>query len=186
MKDRKLNSRAYTIIFVALALLGVFLMISFRAVSRHTGSQASSEAKAYDVRDDYVKKDAGGQQIDKPLGLQHGNSMSPGQRLQLRSFLSSKTPTVFYVHSGHCKYCQQMEPLIQKLASETGEAKFVEVQLDRRGVDEIDYNSPAGEQFKIDAVPAFVVYGKDGRIQLIGAEARDYVNSLRINTRMLN
>lgn len=160
---RKLSSKEYTVIFVVLVLLGVMSLMVF---ARRPQPKAAEPKPVVKEQESNV--------------LVYANADSPGERINKSDFTGDEKRTIFYIHSSHCQYCVQMKPLVEKLAQVDPTSRVVEVELDRKGYDGIDYHSPIGKQFAIEAVPAFVVFNKTGRLQAKHTEAKTFVRQLMI------
>ena len=52
---------------------------------------------------------------------------------------------------------------------------MVEVDLNRPGVEGIDWESPVAQQYGMNSIPHFKVFGPDGKLQAEGKEARALV-----------
>jgi len=65
---------------------------------------------------------------------------------------------------------------MEYLAEQNREICIRRVDIDRRGFQGIDFDSPLAEQHRIESVPAFRIYAPGGRLVAQGRAARDQVN----------
>lgn len=86
--------------------------------------------------------------------------------------------TIFDFTSEGCPPCRAIAPHLHKLHAERSDIVVVEVDLNRPGVGGIDWDSPVAHQYGLDSIPAFKVYGTNGRLQAEGEAARDEVDNL--------
>lgn len=138
------------LIVAALAALVALPMISIapRALA------AATQAKA--------------QKGPKPLHV------SKGAKVTLTDYLIPGKTTVFDFYSDYCPPCVQVAPLLDKLHQTREDIAVVKVDINRPGVKRIDFDSPVAEQYRLQAIPHFKVYGPDGKLM-----AEDGPNSPR-------
>jgi thiol-disulfide isomerase/thioredoxin len=101
-----------------------------------------------------------------------------GQRVDLRDYIVPGKTTIFDFTSEYCPPCRAIAPALHKLHASRPDIVVVEIDLNRPGVQGIDWQSPVAQQYDMQSIPAFKVYGTDGRLQVEGDEARSYINSL--------
>ncbi len=101
-----------------------------------------------------------------------------GQRVDLRDYIVPGKTTIFDFTSEYCPPCRAIAPALHKLHASRSDIVVVEIDLNRPGVQGIDWQSPVAQQYNMQSIPAFKVYGTDGKLQVEGDEARSYINSL--------
>ncbi len=101
-----------------------------------------------------------------------------GQRVNLRDYVVPGRTTIFDFTSYYCPPCRAIAPALHKLHESRADIVVVEVDLNRAGIQGIDWQSPVAQQYGMDSIPAFKVYGTDGKLQVEGDEARTFVTGL--------
>lgn len=113
--------------------------------------------------------------IDKNGAILQVNKKTPGARVDLSAVLSKEKPTLLFVHSDHCGPCKRIAPKIKELAESKSDIRVAELMLDGQMEKDIGWESPAAKQFKINTVPAYFIYGQDGKLMLSGKKAKEQV-----------
>ncbi|GEM_PF-728951 len=98
-----------------------------------------------------------------------------GEEITLTRFLVSGQTMIFDFYSDYCPPCRQISPLLARLDQQRGDLSVVKVNINRPGVTGIDWESPVVQQYGINAVPYFIVYGPDGQLMAQGKEAYSMV-----------
>ena len=108
--------------------------------------------------------------------------VSMGQTINLAEVLVPGKTTVVDFTSKYCPPCQfYNEPLV-KLHSQRNDIAVVKVDINRPDVRGIDWKSPVAQQFKLQSIPHFKVFGPDGKLiaeDIPGGDsaARKYVHA---------
>ena len=110
--------------------------------------------------------------------VRHPARIAHGQRVDLRDYIVPGKTTIFDFTSEYCPPCRAIAPALHKLHASRSDIVVVEIDLNRPGVQGIDWQSPVAQQYNMQSIPAFKVYGTDGKLQVEGDEARSYINSL--------
>lgn len=113
-----------------------------------------------------------------PKDLQVVNVDRPGEAVDLRLHLAKDRTTLFEFHSDQCPPCREMEPVMDYLAEQDRTLAIRRVNIDRRGHDGIDFDSPLAEQWSVSAVPSFLIYDAKGNVVARGDQAKDKVREL--------
>ncbi len=119
--------------------------------------------------------EASPQAQEPPADLRVVNANRPGERLDLQRFLSQDRTTLVEFYSDECPPCREMERVMEYLAEQNRELAIRRVDINRRGFQGIDFDSPVAEQYGVDSVPSFRVYAPGGRLVAQGQAARDQV-----------
>jgi thiol-disulfide isomerase/thioredoxin len=101
-----------------------------------------------------------------------------GQEVELQDYVVPGKVTIFDFTSEYCPPCRAIAPRLHRLHESRSDIVVVEVDLNRHGVEGIDWDSPVTHQYGIHSIPAFRVYGTNGRLQAEGDAASDEVDNL--------
>jgi len=82
---------------------------------------------------------------------------------------------IFDFYSDGCGPCKQIAPYLHKLKESRTDLNIIQIDINRKGVKGIDWQSPTVKQFKIKSVPFFLVIDKNGKIMKKGQDAYKYV-----------
>jgi thiol-disulfide isomerase/thioredoxin len=94
----------------------------------------------------------------KPLHI------AKGEPVKLTDYVVPGKTTVFDFYSDFCGPCVQMSPSLEKLHRERADVVVVKVDINRPGQRGIDWKSPVAQQYKLQSIPHFKVYGPDGKL----------------------
>jgi thiol-disulfide isomerase/thioredoxin len=114
-----------------------------------------------------------------PAGLaaeNHAKGPAPariamGETVNLADYVVPGKTTVFDFSSDYCPDCRAVAPPLEKLHATRDDIAVVEVDINRPGVKRIDWKSPVAQQYDLRSIPAFKVFGPDGKLQAEGDEA---------------
>ena len=120
--------------------------------------------------------------IDPKDSYYEANKQTPGARVDLKMILANDKATLLFIHSEHFGPCKRMAPKIHKLAEAKPDIKVVELMLDGEAEKAIGWESAAAKQFNIHAVPAYLIYDKDGKQIASGTKAKDNVKGWLLET----
>jgi thiol-disulfide isomerase/thioredoxin len=98
-----------------------------------------------------------------------------GEEMQLSDYLVPGKTTVFDFHSEFCPPCREIAPMVEKLHETRDDIAVVEVDINRPGVQGIDWKSPVAREFNLDSIPHFKIFGPDGKLKAEGDSAYDQV-----------
>lgn len=105
--------------------------------------------------------------------------VAKGSPVNLSDYLIPGKTTVFDFYSDYCPPCVQVAPLLEKLHQKRDDIVVVKVDINRPGVKGIDWKSPVAQQYRLNSIPHFKVYGPDGKLKAedgpTGAKARQMV-----------
>lgn len=107
--------------------------------------------------------------------VQEGNAGRGGETLEIRSLLGRDRATAIDFYSPYCYPCMQMAPVMEKLAARMPEVQFVRLNINRQGVNGIDWKSPLVQQYRIRSVPYFMIFDSQGKLVAEGAAARQMI-----------
>ena len=98
-----------------------------------------------------------------------------GSEVNLQDYLVPGKTVIFDFTSQFCPPCSAIAPLLHKLHADRADIVVVEVDINRPGVKGIDWESPVAQQYGMQSIPHFKVFGPDGQLQAEGKEARALV-----------
>jgi thiol-disulfide isomerase/thioredoxin len=100
-------------------------------------------------------------------------TISKGQEVQLQDYVIPGKTMIFDFYSEFCPPCRAIAPLVKKLHEARADIAVVEVDINRPGIEGIDWKSPVAKEFQLDSIPHFKIYGPDGKLQSEGDPARE-------------
>ncbi|MEI6501148.1 MAG: thioredoxin family protein [Armatimonadota bacterium] len=103
-------------------------------------------------------------------------TISKGQQVTLTDYVAPGKPTVFDFFSEFCPPCRALSPKLEKLAQTRPDLSIVKVDINRPGIQGIDWQSPVARQYKLQGIPHLKVFGADGKLQAEGDQAWEIVN----------
>ena len=103
------------------------------------------------------------------------NPNNPGETLDIKSLLVKGKTTVIDFTSPFCPPCVHLAPLMAKLAKKRPDLAIKKVDINRKGVNGIDWRSPLAQQYQIRQVPYFMIFNPQGQPVAQGRGATDTV-----------
>ena len=103
------------------------------------------------------------------------NSGNPGQTLDVKSLSVKGKTTLIDFYSPFCPPCVQLAPIMAQLAAKRPDLAIKKVNINRPGVQGIDWRSPLAQQYKIRQVPYFMIFNPQGQLVAQGREAAEPV-----------
>ena len=107
--------------------------------------------------------------------LLDANPNNPGQNLDVKSLLVKGKTTLIDFYSPFCPPCVRLAPLMAKLAKKRPDLAIKKVDINRKGVNGIDWRSPLAQQYQIRQVPYFMIFNPQGQLVAQGREATEKV-----------
>ena len=102
--------------------------------------------------------------------------VSRGTPVKLTDYLVPGKTTVFDFYSDYCPPCVRVAPALEKLHQTRDDIVVVKVDINRPGLKSIDWKSPVAQQYKLQSIPHFKVYGPDGKLKAEGDNASAMVH----------
>lgn len=93
-----------------------------------------------------------------PLVVAHG------EKVELTDYLVPGKTVVFDFTSKYCGPCQAYEEPLKELHRKRADIAVVKVDINRPGVKKIDWQSPVAQQYRMDSIPRFKIFGPDGKL----------------------
>jgi thiol-disulfide isomerase/thioredoxin len=115
-----------------------------------------------------------GDQINQtvPAGTQKVQVVSHGQQIDLQQFLVPGKTTVIDFYSEFCGPCKALSPRLEDLVGREPDLYLVKVDINRPGVQGIDWDSPVAKQFALRGIPHLKIYGPDRQLISEGDQAQ--------------
>ncbi len=104
-------------------------------------------------------------------------TISYGKPIKLEDYVVSGKTTIFDFSSEYCPPCRAIAPKLAKLHVDREDIAVVTVNINRPDVKGIDWRSPVAQQFRLQSIPHFVIYGPDGTLKSEGDSAASQVMS---------
>jgi thioredoxin 1 len=108
-------------------------------------------------------------------GLADANRGKTGQTLEVKSLLVKGKTTLIDFYSPFCPPCVRLAPLMAKLAKKRPDLAIKKVNINRPGINGIDWRSPLAQQYQIRRVPFFMIFNPQGQLVAQGREAIETV-----------
>ena len=103
------------------------------------------------------------------------NPGNPGQTLDVKSLLVKGKTTLIDFYSPFCPPCVRLAPIMAQLAEKRPDLAIKKVNINRPGVNGIDWRSPLAQQYQIRQVPYFMIFNPQGQLVAQGREAVETV-----------
>lgn len=94
----------------------------------------------------------------EPLRIAHG------EKINLADYLVPGKTTVFDFTSEFCPPCRGYQGPLHDLHAKRADIVVVEVDINRPGTKRIDWSSPVAQQYGMNSIPHFKVFGPDGKL----------------------
>lgn len=99
------------------------------------------------------------------------NAQNPGAELAIEAYLQKGKTNIIDFYSNFCPPCRKISPLLQKLGRKRKDLAVLKVDINRKGVEGIDWSSPLARQYELSSVPYFQIYDGQGNLSKQGHEA---------------
>lgn len=87
-----------------------------------------------------------------------------GERIELTDYLVPGKTVVFDFTSPHCAPCRMYDEPLRGLHQRRDDIVVVKVDINRPEVKRIDWTSPVAQQYRMDSIPRFKIFGPDGKL----------------------
>ena len=102
--------------------------------------------------------------VDAPTKGEKPRRIAQGAKVNLADYLVPGKTTVFDFTSKFCPPCEAIAPMLEKVHRTRADVVVVAVDINRPDVKGIDWKSPVAQQFKLQSIPHFKVYGPNGKL----------------------
>ncbi len=103
-------------------------------------------------------------------------TISRGERVDLADHAIAGKITIFDFYSDYCPPCKAISPKLEELAARRDDIAVVKVDINRPGERGIDWRSPVAQQYSLQSIPHFIIYGTNGRVMDEGRAAREKIS----------
>ena len=86
--------------------------------------------------------------------------------------------TIFDFFSVYCGPCVKISPKLAELDNRREDIVVIKIDINREGIQGIDWASPVVKQYAIRSIPYFIIYDDTGARSREGATARQEVEHL--------
>ena len=90
--------------------------------------------------------------------------ISQGQTVNLADYVVPGKTTIFDFTSKYCGPCQAYNEPLLALHQQRADVAVVKVDINRPETRGIDWKSPVAQQYGMNSIPHFKVYGPDGKL----------------------
>lgn len=102
---------------------------------------------------------------------QSSGSSQPGERIDLQELLVPGKTTIFDFYSEFCGPCRKISPRLERLDELNDDIAVVKIDINRKNVRGIDWNSPVARQYNLRSIPYFIIYDSSGQQSHEGSSA---------------
>ncbi|MFZ5496177.1 MAG: TlpA family protein disulfide reductase [Verrucomicrobiota bacterium] len=90
--------------------------------------------------------------------------IAQGETVRLADHLVPGKTVIFDFTSKYCPPCRAYDEPLHQLHTSRDDIVVVQVDINRPGVQRIDWQSPVARQFGLQSIPQFKIYGPDGKL----------------------
>jgi len=154
-RARGSQDRSYMKVILVLLLIGSF----YGLYSKYFKARDFLSAGIPSGR--YATKALPSYMIDGPINLE-------------KKIVKGRT-TIIDFYSDYCPPCKRISPYLKKLDARREDIAVIKIDINRTGVEGIDWDSPVAKQFRLKSIPYFIVITPWGKFMCEGKEAYNYV-----------
>jgi thiol-disulfide isomerase/thioredoxin len=103
--------------------------------------------------------------------LADANAGKGGETLDLKALVVEGKTTLIDFYSPFCPPCVQLAPILDQLAAKRPDLSIRKVNVNRPGVNNIDWRSPLAQQYEIRRLPYFMIFSPQGKLLAQGDAA---------------
>jgi thiol-disulfide isomerase/thioredoxin len=92
------------------------------------------------------------------------NAASPGQTVDLQSYLRPGRTNIVDFYSKYCPPCMRISPLLEELGKKRSDIQVVKLDINRPDVVGIDWKSPLAGQYQLQSIPHFKIFDGSGKL----------------------
>ncbi|MGE5343141.1 MAG: thioredoxin domain-containing protein [Candidatus Omnitrophota bacterium] len=156
-----LNTSIVFIVFIAIALAMIGYAVFFK--EKKTVARGGGQGQVL---------------VDVNQSAQLINKDKPGQELDIEKFLPGGQMVIVDFYSEYCPPCRAIGPYLKQLDSKRTDILVLKVDINRPGIQGIDWGSPLARQYKLRSIPHFLIYGSSGKLEYEGEAAYQKVMEL--------
>jgi thioredoxin 1 len=114
------------------------------------------------------------------------NQANAGQPINLTNVLVKGKVNIVDFYSKFCPPCMRISPLLEKLGEKRSDLQIVKVDINRPGIEGIDWQSPLAKQFQLQSIPHFKIYDGSGKLMKEGDGAYQEVVAMLKGQKLIN
>jgi thiol-disulfide isomerase/thioredoxin len=99
------------------------------------------------------------------------NAHNPGAEMAVEAYLQKGKTNIIDFYSEYCPPCRKISPLLKKLGRQRQDLAILQVDINRKGIQGIDWGSPLARQYELQSIPYFRIYDPEGNLVKQGQEA---------------
>jgi len=103
--------------------------------------------------------------------VEAGNAGQEGETLEVKSLPVRGKTTLIDFYSPFCPPCVRLAPIMERLAARRSDLAIKKVNINRPGIQGIDWQSPLAKQYGIRQVPYFMIFSPRGKLVAKGGNA---------------
>jgi thiol-disulfide isomerase/thioredoxin len=104
--------------------------------------------------------------------------VSFGEQVNVEEHLMPGKTTIVDFFSKYCPPCVRLSQVLEPVVLDSDELFLLKVDINRPGVQGIDWGSPVAEQYGLKGIPHLRIYGPDGELIAEGKAAMEKVGQL--------
>lgn len=108
-------------------------------------------------------------------GFQDVNQNAPGESVDVKKSLVYGKYTVIDFTSEYCGPCMQLRPYLMELSKNRSDIAVRSFDINRLGVEGIDWQSPLARKYRISSIPFLQIYDASGHLIADGSGAKAQV-----------
>lgn len=99
------------------------------------------------------------------------NAFQPGAEFAVAEHLQRGKTNIVDFYSDYCPPCRKISPLLTELGRKRPDLAVIRVDINRKGVEGIDWSSPVARQYGLRSIPHFQIYDGEGNLVQEGQAA---------------
>ncbi len=105
----------------------------------------------------------------------------PGEEIDIERLVQRGKTTIFDFYSEYCGPCRRISPLLERLDKKRDDIVVMKIDINRKDVRGIDWDSPVVRQYGLSSIPHFIIYNASGIRTHEGRDAYQQVVQLLNN-----
>lgn len=103
------------------------------------------------------------------------NTDNPGKEAKIKNSIVYGKYTVMDFSSEHCPSCVELKPMLQRLLETRHDIVVRCFDVDRKGAEHIDWQSPLIKQYNIGSLPHLKIFNEKGNLVAEGKSAKEQI-----------
>lgn len=106
------------------------------------------------------------------------NASNPGETISIQNYVKKGKMTIFDFYSEYCPPCRRIGPMLKELDAKRNDIVVFKIDINRPGMDGIDWKSPVARQYNLGSIPHFIIFNASGDKEAEGEEAFGIIGEL--------